>query len=103
MIMQKYIAHNDAIRSAACERRIPHGGRPADHGTCAARGCSPAVAHHTNDNTIALRFYQRRGFDLVALHRDAVTRARAELKPSIPLEIDGIPLRHELELEMRLA
>lgn len=57
----------------------------------------------TNDNTIALRFYQRRGFDLVALHRDAVTRARAELKPSIPLEIDGIPLRHELELEMRLA
>lgn len=56
----------------------------------------------TNDNTIALRFYQRRGFDLVALHRDAVTRARAELKPTIPLEIDGIPLRHELELEMRL-
>ena len=57
----------------------------------------------TNNNTIALRFYQRRGFDLVALHRDAVTRARAELKPSIPLEIDGIPVRHELELEMRLG
>ena len=56
----------------------------------------------TNDNTIALRFYQRRGFDLVALHRDGVTRARAELKPEIPLEVDGIPLRHELELEMRL-
>ena len=56
----------------------------------------------TNDNTIALRFYQRRGFDLVALHRDAVTRARAELKPSIPLEVDGVPLRHELELEMLL-
>lgn len=56
----------------------------------------------TNDNTVALRFYQRRGFDLVALHRHAVTRARADLKPSIPLEIDGIPLRHELELEMRL-
>lgn len=56
----------------------------------------------TNDNTIALRFYQRRGFDLVALHRDAVTQARAELKPEIPLEVDGIPLRHELELQMRL-
>ncbi len=55
----------------------------------------------TNDNTIALRFYQRLGFDLVALHRDGVTRARAELKPEIPLEVDGIPLRHELELEMR--
>lgn len=56
----------------------------------------------TNNNTIALRFYQRLGFDLVALHRDWVTRARAELKPEIPLEVDGIPLRHELELEMQL-
>jgi ribosomal protein S18 acetylase RimI-like enzyme len=53
----------------------------------------------TNDNTRALRFYQRCGFDLVALHRDAVTRSRAAFKPSIPLEVDGIPLRHELELE----
>ncbi|WP_129667331.1 GNAT family N-acetyltransferase [Phytoactinopolyspora endophytica] len=56
----------------------------------------------TNDNTHALRFYQRRGFDLVAVHRGAVTRSRAELKPSIPLEVDGIPLRHELELERLL-
>jgi GNAT superfamily N-acetyltransferase len=53
----------------------------------------------TNDNVHALRFYQRRGFDLVRVHRDAVTRARAELKPSIPSEVDGIALRHELELE----
>lgn len=57
----------------------------------------------TNDNTSALRFYQRCGFDLVAVHRDAVTRSRAELKPSIPLEVDGIPLRHELELERLLT
>lgn len=57
----------------------------------------------TNDNTLALRFYQRRGFDLVAVHRDAVTRAREALKPAIPLEIDGIPLRHELELERLLT
>jgi len=56
----------------------------------------------TNDNTDALRFYQRRGFDLVALHRDTVTRSRAELKPSIPLVDDGIPIRHELELELIL-
>jgi GNAT superfamily N-acetyltransferase len=54
----------------------------------------------TNDNVRALRFYQRNGFDLVAVHRDAVTRARA-LKPAIPRELDGIPLRHELELEVR--
>lgn len=57
----------------------------------------------TNDNTRALRFYQRRGFDLVAIHRDAVTRSRAEFKPSIPEEVDGIPLRHELELERLLT
>ncbi|NEE04528.1 GNAT family N-acetyltransferase [Phytoactinopolyspora halotolerans] len=57
----------------------------------------------TNENTHALRFYQRRGFDLVAVHRNAVTRSREELKPSIPLEADGILLRHELELERLLA
>jgi ribosomal protein S18 acetylase RimI-like enzyme len=55
----------------------------------------------TNENTSALRFYQRRGFDLVSLRRDAVTGAR-DLKPSIPLQVDGIPLRHELELELTL-
>jgi GNAT superfamily N-acetyltransferase len=55
----------------------------------------------TNDNTSALRFYQRHGFDLVRLDRHAVTRARQELKPSIPTHSDGIPMRHELELEWR--
>jgi ribosomal protein S18 acetylase RimI-like enzyme len=57
----------------------------------------------TNDNLNALRFYQKRGFALVAVHRNAVERSR-QLKPSIPLVgEDGIPLRDELELEMRLA
>jgi ribosomal protein S18 acetylase RimI-like enzyme len=56
----------------------------------------------TNDNTGALRFYQKAGYDLVALHRDAVTVARARLKPEIPTQIDGIELRHELELERLL-
>ncbi|MEP7178103.1 MAG: GNAT family N-acetyltransferase [Pseudonocardiales bacterium] len=55
----------------------------------------------TNDNVAALRFYQRRGMDLVALHRDAVTQGR-KLKPSIPLALDGIRMRHELELEWLL-
>jgi ribosomal protein S18 acetylase RimI-like enzyme len=56
----------------------------------------------TNDNLPALRFYQRYGFDLVALHHDAVARSR-ELKPSIPeIGRDGIPLRHELELALPL-
>lgn len=56
----------------------------------------------TNDNTWALRSYQRHGFDLVALHRDALDRSR-QLKPEIPVTgLDGIPIAHELELELRL-
>jgi DNA-3-methyladenine glycosylase I len=55
----------------------------------------------TNDNVNALRFYQRRGFVLVALHRDAVADARRGLKPEIPeIGNDGIPIRDELELEL---
>ncbi len=66
-------------------------------------GCRRIWLVTTNDNTRALRFYQRHGWDLVAVHRDAVTAAR-KIKPSIPaLGEDGIPLRHELELELILS
>jgi hypothetical protein len=40
---------------------------------------------------------------LVALHRDAVTEIRRTVKPQISeLGHDGIPIRHLLELELRL-
>lgn len=56
----------------------------------------------TNDNTDALRFYQKRGFVLVAVHRNAAEAAR-KVKPQIPLiGAHGIPLRDEIELEMML-
>lgn len=56
----------------------------------------------TNDNTRALRSYQRAGWDLVALHRDAMDDVR-RFKPGIPSHgMDGIPLRHQLELEYPL-
>ncbi len=56
----------------------------------------------TNDNLHALRFYQRRGYVLVTVHRDAIERSR-QLKPQIPIVgKDGIPLRDEIELEKRL-
>ena len=56
----------------------------------------------TNDNLNALRFYQKRGFVLVAVHRNALDASR-KLKPEIPLiGDDGIPLRDEIELEMVL-
>ena len=67
----------------------------------AAAGAERLWLVTTNDNVNALRFYQRHGYDLVAVHRDAVTRARA-LKPAIPEVLDGIPVRHELELELLL-
>ncbi len=65
-------------------------------------GCGRAWVVTTNDNTPALRFYQRCGWDLVAVHHDAVTAGR-DLKPEIPMRgRDGIPVRHELELEYGL-
>ena len=65
-------------------------------------GCQRVWLSTTNDNTAALRFYQRRGWDLVALHRDVLVEWR-RLKPSMSaLGHDGIPLRHALELELRL-
>ena len=68
------------------------------------RSCRRLWLVTTNDNTRALRFYQRWGLDLVALHRGGVDRARRELKPGIPATgDDGIALRHELELELRLG
>jgi GNAT superfamily N-acetyltransferase len=56
----------------------------------------------TNDNMNAMRFYQKRGFVLVAVHRNALEESR-KLKPEIPMVgFDGIPLRDEIELEMML-
>lgn len=56
----------------------------------------------TNDNTAALCFYQKRGFQLAALHKNAIKTSR-KLKPQIPfIGRDGIPIRDELELEIKL-
>lgn len=63
------------------------------------KNCTRIWLLTTNDNLNALRFYQKRGYELVAVHRHAVDAAR-KLKPSIPqIGDDGIPLQDELELE----
>lgn len=65
-------------------------------------GCRQLWLITTNDNLNALRFYQRRGFTLVAVHPNAVAESR-RLKPEIPLIGEyGIPIRDEIELEMEL-
>jgi len=57
----------------------------------------------TNDNIQAIRFYQRYGFALRAVHIDAMDEAR-KLKPQIPLTgCDDIPIAHEFEFEMLLV
>ena len=64
------------------------------------QGCTRLWVITTNDNVDALRFYQRRGFCLVGVHRGAVDRSRASLKPEIPAAgAYRIPLRDEIELE----
>ncbi|HTY60236.1 MAG TPA: GNAT family N-acetyltransferase [Bacteroidota bacterium] len=64
-------------------------------------GCSRLRCVTTNDNFPALIFYQKRGFRIIAVHPGAVERARI-LKPSIPLwGIESIPIRDEIELELR--
>lgn len=63
------------------------------------RGCRLVFLYTTNDNTRAIRFYQKRGFDMAELFRGSVERAR-KIKPEIPLTgEDGIPIRHEIRFE----
>jgi ribosomal protein S18 acetylase RimI-like enzyme len=66
------------------------------------KGCTKLWLVTTNDNLEALRFYQKRGFMIAAVHRSALDLSR-RLKPEIPaLGRHGIPLRDEVELEMSL-
>jgi L-amino acid N-acyltransferase YncA len=53
----------------------------------------------TNDNLDALRFYQRRGFRIIAVRPGAVDESR-RIKPSISAVGEyGIAIRDEIELE----
>src|SRR5579871_4883760 len=60
---------------------------------CAKAGAKRLTLTTTNDNLDALRFYQKRGYRIVAVHPGAVDEARV-MKPTIP-EIGhaGIPIR----------
>ena len=65
-------------------------------------GCNRLWLITTNDNLPAQRFYQKKGFHLVAVHKNALDHAR-KLKPEIPeVGLNGIPIRDEIELEMQL-
>jgi Acetyltransferases len=67
-----------------------------------ARKCNRLFLITSNDNLHALGFYQKRGFEIVTVYRGAVNESRKR-KPGIPLVgMDGIPLRDEIELEIKL-
>ena len=58
-----------------------------------------------NDNTHAIRFYQKRGFELKEVHINAfdVTRKLKKLPTDGNfLGIDNIPIKHEFEFEIKL-
>lgn len=66
------------------------------------KGCRRIWLVTTNDNTAAFRFYQLRNFELVAVYRNAIAESR-KLKPEIPeTGAHGIPIRDEIEFELRL-
>lgn len=69
--------------------------------TAIESGCKRLWLVTTNDNMNALRFYQKRGFVLVKINRNAIEFAR-KLKPIHLIGAEGIPLRDEIELEMML-
>ncbi|WP_164903397.1 GNAT family N-acetyltransferase [Nonomuraea polychroma] len=101
-----YAEHDGSVEIVTIDAVVPGKGvgkalLDAVRAVAVERGMIRLSLITTNDNTHALRFYQRYGFDLVALHRNGVDRARA-LKPGIPAEADGIPIKHELELELIL-
>ena len=71
-------------------------------GITKSQGCKRIWLITTNDNTHAIRFYQKRGLVLAALYKNAIEESR-KLKPEIPFEgFDGIPIRDEIELELVL-
>ena len=70
--------------------------------TAKEQNCKRVWLITTNDNMEALRFYQKQGFVLSALYPNALEQSR-KLKPEIPqIGIDNIPLRDEIELEIKL-
>lgn len=71
-------------------------------GEAKKNGCRRVWLITTNDNTAAIRFYQRQGMTLRAVYINSMEMSR-KLKPQIPLTgIDGIPILHEFEFEQFL-
>jgi len=67
------------------------------------RGCERLFLTTSNDNTDALRFYQRRGFRLCRLYPGSLENARSQIPTMPEIGHHSIPIRDDLELEIRLV
>ncbi|SDL63679.1 GNAT family N-acetyltransferase [Sediminibacillus halophilus] len=64
--------------------------------------CTRVKLVTSNDNILALGFYQRRGYRIIKIYQNAIDRARM-IKPQIPMKAEnGIPIRDELLLMKQL-
>ncbi len=68
-----------------------------------AAGCQRIYLTTTNDNSNAIRFYQRKGWQFAALHKGNVDRVRVVIPEYPLLGFDGIQIRDELEFELWLT
>ena len=65
-------------------------------------GCKRVWLITTNDNTKAIRYYQKRGFEWIGFYKESMQESR-KLKPEIAqLGNDNIPIKHEIEFELKL-
>jgi len=69
--------------------------------TAKEKKCKRVFIITTNNNLQGLRFYQKKGFTIKAVYKDAIKQSR-KLKPEIPLYGScGIAIKDEIELEMK--
>ena len=55
-----------------------------------------------NDKVKALQFYQKRGYNITKIYKNAMDEVR-KVKPDVPLiGENGIPLKDEIELQKEL-
>ena len=66
------------------------------------QNCTRLKLITTNDNIKGLEFYQRKGFVFSNIYKNAIENSR-KIKPQIPMFADnGLPIRDEIEFEMKL-
>lgn len=101
-----YVQHHDTVEIVALYTSIHNQGIGTTliNQVCKETktlGCRTVSVVTTNDNTHALRFYQKRGFVLYAIRFNKLVKQRKK-KPIPLLGNDNIPIRDEIELQKTL-